>query len=121
MASTTFSSYIGRISFDDRSKFTDSVMEDIIDTVKDPLGPPRLVSPLFLHPPFPLLFILITQPGTQKWWMQGENPWQVLATCAELVAATAHHDPSQFVSHLPVHSVRRYSGQISTISSTIYI
>lgn len=35
--------------------------------------------------------------------MEGENPWQVLATCFELTNALELPDPTTFISHLPVH------------------
>ena len=37
------------------------------------------------------------------WWLQGEEPWQVLATCMELSAALRSPDPYSYMSRLPVH------------------
>ncbi|OAA66554.1 mitochondrial DNA-directed RNA polymerase [Niveomyces insectorum RCEF 264] len=39
----------------------------------------------------------------RRWWLQAEDPWQCLATCFELKAAMDLPDPTQYVSHLPVH------------------
>ncbi|KAK3688221.1 hypothetical protein B0T22DRAFT_458984 [Podospora appendiculata] len=39
----------------------------------------------------------------KRWWLQAEDPWQCLATCYELLAALDLPDPTQYVSHLPVH------------------
>ncbi|CAK7211550.1 DNA-directed RNA polymerase [Sporothrix curviconia] len=39
----------------------------------------------------------------QRWWLAAEDPWQCLAACMELTAALDLPDPTQFVSHLPVH------------------
>ena len=45
-----------------------------------------------------------TRPLTgRRWWLTAENPWQCLATCMELANAMDSPDPTQFVSHLPVH------------------
>ena len=37
------------------------------------------------------------------WWLDAENPWQTLATCFELHAATQLENPEDFCSSLPVH------------------
>lgn len=39
----------------------------------------------------------------QKWWLQAEDPWQLLAACHELRNAMLLPDPTQYVSHLPIH------------------
>lgn len=39
----------------------------------------------------------------QRWWLKAEDPWQCLATCLELKNALDSPDPTQFVSHLPIH------------------
>ncbi|KAJ5367259.1 hypothetical protein N7541_001200 [Penicillium brevicompactum] len=39
----------------------------------------------------------------QKWWLQAEDPWQLLAACIELRNAMLLPDPTQYVSHLPIH------------------
>ena len=35
--------------------------------------------------------------------MAADEPWQTLATCMEIMAAVRSPDPTQFVSHHPVH------------------
>lgn len=39
----------------------------------------------------------------RKWWLKAEDPWQCLAACHEIKNALECDDPTQFVSHLPVH------------------
>jgi DNA-directed RNA polymerase len=41
--------------------------------------------------------------GGRRWWLQGEAPWGVLATCIELERAVASGDIERFESRLPVH------------------
>ncbi|EGS21689.1 RNA polymerase-like protein [Thermochaetoides thermophila DSM 1495] len=67
-----------KASLDDREKFADDNLANIMDSASNPLG-------------------------GKRWWLQGEDPWQCLATCFELAAALQSPDPTQFVSHLPVH------------------
>lgn len=67
-----------KYSFEEREKFVDLHMEDVVDSAKNPLD-------------------------GNKWWMQAENPWQTLAACMELSEAMSLPDPTDFVSHLPVH------------------
>lgn len=38
-----------------------------------------------------------------RWWLKAESPWQCLAACYELKAALELPDPTQYVSHMPVH------------------
>ena len=67
-----------KASLDDRARFPEDHIDDIRDSVADPLG-------------------------GRKWWLTAEDPWQCLATCFELVQAMDSSEPSKFVSHLPVH------------------
>lgn len=39
----------------------------------------------------------------EPWWSKAEKPWQVLSVCFELRDAYKLEDPTQYVSHLPVH------------------
>lgn len=41
--------------------------------------------------------------GGTRWWLNAEDPWQFLAACMELKNALKSRDPTQFISHLPVH------------------
>jgi len=67
-----------KISLDDRVKYTDEHMDDIIDSVEHPFD-------------------------GKKFWMNADHPWQFLATAMELTEAMKLPDPTQFISHQPVH------------------
>lgn len=67
-----------KISLDDRVKFTEDHMQDIIDSATHPLD-------------------------GKRWWMGADHPWQFLATATELAQAMKLPDPTQFISHQPVH------------------
>ncbi|QDS73111.1 hypothetical protein FKW77_000916 [Venturia effusa] len=61
-----------------REQFADEHLDDIRDSASNPLT-------------------------GKRWWLQGEDPWQSLATCFEIQNALDSGDPETFVSHLPVH------------------
>jgi DNA-directed RNA polymerase len=42
-------------------------------------------------------------PLADDWWLQVENPWQLLSACTELDKALSSGDPENFISHLPVY------------------
>ncbi|OIW28621.1 DNA/RNA polymerase [Coniochaeta ligniaria NRRL 30616] len=67
-----------KASLKDRENFAVENMDNIIDSVNNPLK-------------------------GKRWWLQAEDPWQCLATCYELKAAMDQPDPTKYVSHLPVH------------------
>ncbi|KOS20911.1 DNA-directed RNA polymerase [Escovopsis weberi] len=67
-----------KASFDEREAFADNNRVNIIESASNPLG-------------------------GERWWLEAEDPWQCLATCFELKAALESPDPTQYVSHLPVH------------------
>lgn len=67
-----------KASFEERRQFTTDHMDDIRDSVQNPLN-------------------------GNRWWMKAEDPWQCLATAMEVLAAVDSPDPTKFVSHLPVH------------------
>ena len=67
-----------KASLEDRAQFSVDHMDDIRDSVLHPLT-------------------------GRKWWLTAEDPWQCLATSIELVQALDSPDPTNFVSHLPVH------------------
>lgn len=67
-----------KASLDDRAQFPVAHIDDIRDSVVNPLG-------------------------GRQWWLLAEDPWQCLATCFELVQALDSPEPNKFVSHLPVH------------------
>lgn len=41
----------------------------------------------------------------RKWWMNTDEPWQVLACCMEIAKASRSPDPATYISHFPVHQV----------------
>ncbi|KAK3048454.1 hypothetical protein LTS18_012938, partial [Coniosporium uncinatum] len=67
-----------KASLQEREEFAMAHLEDIRDTVTNPLK-------------------------GRRWWLKAEDPWQCLATCFELNNALNSPDPTRFVSHLPVH------------------
>ncbi|ELU15709.1 hypothetical protein CAPTEDRAFT_156688 [Capitella teleta] len=62
----------------ERLAYANEVMDDILDSAERPLS-------------------------GRGWWKDADEPWQTLATCMEIAAASQSPDPSAFVSHLPVH------------------
>lgn len=67
-----------KASFEERCKFTDDHISDILDSATNALG-------------------------GKRWWLQSEDPWQCLGACMELKKALDEPDPHRFVSHLPIH------------------
>ena len=67
-----------KASLSDRTQFPMDHLEEIRDSVANPLN-------------------------GRRWWLTAEDPWQCLATCHELVNAIDSPDPVKFVSYLPVH------------------
>ncbi|QIW99677.1 hypothetical protein AMS68_005195 [Peltaster fructicola] len=67
-----------KASLQEREDFTMEHLDDIRDSINDPFG-------------------------GRKWWLKGEDAWQTLAACFELIHALDSPDPHKFVSHLPVH------------------
>ncbi|MCJ1426029.1 DNA-directed RNA polymerase [Sticta canariensis] len=67
-----------KASFEERRKFTDDHISDIVDSATNALG-------------------------GKRWWLQSEDPWQCLGACMELKKALDEPDPHRFVSHLPIH------------------
>lgn len=67
-----------KASIEERVEFTMAHLDDIYDSVRNPLG-------------------------GRRWWLEAEDAWQTLAACFELTEALDSPDPSKFVSHLPIH------------------
>ncbi|TVY81354.1 DNA-directed RNA polymerase [Lachnellula suecica] len=67
-----------KASLSERENFADTHLENIRESVANPLG------------------------GT-RWWLEAEDPWQFLAASMELINALNSPDPTRFVSNLPVH------------------
>ena len=44
-----------------------------------------------------------TQDAANRWWMETDTPFQLLAACMDLAEALNLPDPTKFVSHLTVH------------------
>ncbi|MCI4383510.1 hypothetical protein PGIGA_G00027250 [Pangasianodon gigas] len=61
-----------------RLEYANTIMGDILDSADNPLT-------------------------GRKWWMNADEPWQTLACCMEIANASRSHDPTQFISHFPVH------------------
>ncbi|CAG8922497.1 unnamed protein product [Penicillium salamii] len=67
-----------KASMDEREQFTMDHLEAILDSANNGLQ-------------------------GQRWFLQAEDPWQLLAACCELRNALLLPDPTQYVSHLPIH------------------
>ncbi|GAB7361731.1 hypothetical protein MBLNU230_g1778t1 [Neophaeotheca triangularis] len=67
-----------KASLSEREDFTMSHLEEIYDSVNNPLG-------------------------GKRWWLRSEDAWQTLGACFELAAALDSPDPERHVSHLPIH------------------
>ncbi|KAJ3095817.1 DNA-directed RNA polymerase [Phlyctochytrium planicorne] len=67
-----------KISFADRVKFTESVMDEVMDSADKPLE-------------------------GRRWWLKADDPWQLLATCIELTSAVRSPKPEEFLSRVPIH------------------
>ncbi|CAL8101094.1 unnamed protein product [Orchesella dallaii] len=67
-----------RDSVDDRLKYANEILDDILDSADNPLT-------------------------GRKWWAESEEPWQTLACCIEIANAIRSGDPEAYVSHFPVH------------------
>nr|XP_020487707.1 DNA-directed RNA polymerase, mitochondrial [Labrus bergylta] len=65
-------------SMQGRLEYANTIMEDILDSADNPLN-------------------------GKKWWMNADEPWQALACCMEIANAARSSDPTQFISHFPVH------------------
>uniref|UniRef100_A0A665WUW3 DNA-directed RNA polymerase n=1 Tax=Echeneis naucrates TaxID=173247 RepID=A0A665WUW3_ECHNA len=67
-----------RSSLQGRLEYANTIMEDILDSADNPLN-------------------------GKKWWMNADEPWQALACCMEIANAVRSPNPTQFISHFPVH------------------
>uniref|UniRef100_A0A3Q1JU48 DNA-directed RNA polymerase n=1 Tax=Anabas testudineus TaxID=64144 RepID=A0A3Q1JU48_ANATE len=65
-------------SLQGRLEYANTIVEDILDSADNPLN-------------------------GKKWWMNADEPWQALACCMEIANAVRSPDPTQFISHFPVH------------------
>ncbi|KAI5305645.1 hypothetical protein KEM56_003769 [Ascosphaera pollenicola] len=67
-----------KASFNEREQFTMDHMDDVMDSADNGLK-------------------------GRKWWLEAEDPFQCLAACMEVTNAMRLEDPTQYISHLPVH------------------
>ncbi|KAJ5356641.1 DNA-directed RNA polymerase phage-type [Penicillium concentricum] len=67
-----------KASMSEREQFTMGNLDDVLDSAN-----------LGLH--------------GRRWWLQAEDPWQLLAACCELRNALQLSDPTEYISHLPIH------------------
>lgn len=68
---------VDKVSNEARVQFVNEHWDDIVDSADQPLK-------------------------GKKWWTKGEDPFQVLAACFEVVAAVRSGNPELYVSRLPV-------------------
>jgi DNA-directed RNA polymerase len=66
-----------KVSLTERIEFTNSKLDLVYDSVKDPFGGSR-------------------------WWLEADDPWQCIGTCNELVRAIDSGNPEEYVSQLPL-------------------
>ena len=69
-----------QISFTDREKWVDDNLPQIRASVANPMAP-------------------------DAWWKEGDDPWQLLATCIEYVHAIDSPNPTAYLSNIPIHQV----------------
>jgi len=67
-----------KMTFDDRAKFVDDHIDQVLQSARDPFG-------------------------GERWWMSLEDPFQGLATCKEIAKAIDSGDPASYKCSLPVH------------------
>ncbi|KAK2907712.1 DNA-directed RNA polymerase, mitochondrial [Channa argus] len=67
-----------RSSLQGRLEYANTIMDDILDSANNPLN-------------------------GRKWWMNADEPWQALSCCMEIANAMRSPDPTQFISHFPIH------------------
>eukprot|EP01088_Endostelium_zonatum_P011375 TRINITY_DN25500_c0_g1_i1.p1 TRINITY_DN25500_c0_g1~~TRINITY_DN25500_c0_g1_i1.p1 ORF type:complete len:1076 (+),score=260.58 TRINITY_DN25500_c0_g1_i1:22-3249(+) len=73
---------VDKVPFDDRVIWADQHMKEIEATADDPLN------------------------AENTWWLKGDNPWQILGTCQEIMRAKRYNGPGgieAYVSTFPVH------------------
>ncbi|KAF0685775.1 Aste57867_22383 [Aphanomyces stellatus] len=72
---------IDKCSFDDRVKFVDENMDNILASAANPLG----------------------ESDDCRWWMQAEAPFLTLGVVFDLARAVQHPNPAEYMSNIPVH------------------
>jgi DNA-directed RNA polymerase, mitochondrial len=69
---------VDKESFDKRVEWAVKHIPKVLDSVRAPLG-------------------------GQRWWLRGDAPWSVLATCMDIAGAISSGNVSEYESRLPVH------------------
>jgi DNA-directed RNA polymerase len=64
-------------SFDDRIRYIDTNIDEIMDSADNPLS-------------------------GKRWWLESENPWQTLASCFELTNVLRSPSPKDYPSNVPI-------------------
>ncbi|OQS05246.1 DNA-dependent RNA polymerase [Thraustotheca clavata] len=72
---------IDKCSFDDREKFSNDHMKQILASAANPLG----------------------DDPDSKWWQDAESPFLALGVVFELAKAMQHPNPEEYMCNLPVH------------------
>ncbi|EAT46999.1 AAEL001847-PA [Aedes aegypti] len=67
-----------RDSVEDRLKYADEIMDDILDSADRPLT-------------------------GRMWWSSSDEPWQTLACCIEIAKVHRSPNPAKFMSGFPIH------------------
>lgn len=67
-----------RASVEDRAKYADEIMDDVLDSARNPLD-------------------------GRRWWTKSEEPWQTLAVCMEIEKAMQLERPEEYVCYVPIH------------------
>lgn len=69
---------VDKAPLQERVDFVNDNLQNVIESAKNPLD-------------------------ENAWWKKGEKPWQVLGVCFELKRAYDLPDPTEHVSHIPIH------------------
>ncbi|KAI5308440.1 DNA-directed RNA polymerase, partial [Ascosphaera atra] len=67
-----------KASFNEREQFVMDHLDDVMDSADNGLN-------------------------GRRWWLEAEDPFQCLAACIEVTNAMRSKEPTEYVSHLPVH------------------
>lgn len=67
-----------RDSVQDRLKYANEIIDDIIDSADNPLD-------------------------GRQWWLKSDDPWQTLAACFEIADAMRSPNPVEYMSGFPIH------------------
>ncbi|CAG8530136.1 4387_t:CDS:10, partial [Acaulospora morrowiae] len=67
-----------KASFEERIKYTEEHIDDIMDSADKPLT-------------------------GRRWWQKSEDPWQCLSACFEITEAIRSGNPESYESRIPVH------------------